>query len=94
MTVVIRGRKTDGGERPGHPAVPENIDEEIDHAVAHNTDFHQFMLYWNSREAREAREEEKLERRRLLPPWPLLLPWPPCLSCPPHMTPVISPPES
>jgi hypothetical protein len=24
---------------------PENIHEEIEHAVAHNTDFHQFMLY-------------------------------------------------
>ena len=24
---------------------PENIREEIEHAVAHNTDFHQFMLY-------------------------------------------------
>ena len=24
---------------------PENIDEAIDHAVRHNTDFHQFMLY-------------------------------------------------
>jgi hypothetical protein len=24
---------------------PENIEEEIDYAVAHNTDFHQFMLY-------------------------------------------------
>ena len=24
---------------------PENIDEAIDHAVAHNTEFHQFMLY-------------------------------------------------
>ena len=24
---------------------PENIDEEIEHAVAHDTDFHQFMLY-------------------------------------------------
>jgi hypothetical protein len=24
---------------------PENIEEEIEHAVAHNTDFHQFMLY-------------------------------------------------
>ncbi len=24
---------------------PENIDEEIDHAVAHDTAFHQFMLY-------------------------------------------------
>jgi hypothetical protein len=24
---------------------PENIEEEIDHAVAHDTDFHQFMLY-------------------------------------------------
>jgi hypothetical protein len=24
---------------------PENIEEEIDHAVSHDTDFHQFMLY-------------------------------------------------
>lgn len=24
---------------------PENIQQEIEHAVAHNTDFHQFMLY-------------------------------------------------
>ena len=24
---------------------PENIDGEIEHAVAHDTDFHQFMLY-------------------------------------------------
>ncbi len=24
---------------------PENIEEEIEHAVSHNTDFHQFMLY-------------------------------------------------
>ena len=24
---------------------PENIDEVIDHAVSHNTDMHQFMLY-------------------------------------------------
>jgi hypothetical protein len=24
---------------------PQNIQEEIEHAVAHNTDFHQFMLY-------------------------------------------------
>ena len=24
---------------------PENIDEVIDHAVRHDTDFHQFMLY-------------------------------------------------
>jgi radical SAM superfamily enzyme YgiQ (UPF0313 family) len=24
---------------------PENIHEEIEHAIAHNTDFHQFMLY-------------------------------------------------
>jgi radical SAM superfamily enzyme YgiQ (UPF0313 family) len=24
---------------------PENIEEEIEHAVAHDTDFHQFMLY-------------------------------------------------
>ena len=24
---------------------PENIDDEIEHAVAHDTDFHQFMLY-------------------------------------------------
>jgi hypothetical protein len=24
---------------------PENIDDEIEHAVAHETDFHQFMLY-------------------------------------------------
>jgi len=24
---------------------PENIDEEIEHAVSHDTDFHQFMLY-------------------------------------------------
>lgn len=24
---------------------PENIDDAIDHAVSHNTDFHQFMLY-------------------------------------------------
>ena len=24
---------------------PENIEQELEHAVAHNTDFHQFMLY-------------------------------------------------
>ena len=24
---------------------PENIDEAIEHAVPHDTDFHQFMLY-------------------------------------------------
>lgn len=28
---------------PGH--TPQNIDEAIDHAVAHDTEFHQFMLY-------------------------------------------------
>ena len=24
---------------------PENVDEEIEHAIAHETDLHQFMLY-------------------------------------------------
>ena len=24
---------------------PQNIDEEIEHAIAHETDLHQFMLY-------------------------------------------------
>src|ERR1035438_4770110 len=33
------------GRNPTPCTTPQNIEGEIEHAIAHDTDFHQFMLY-------------------------------------------------